>query len=91
MMPGWARCGDVHACGAVAVGCSSSVFADGRGVHRCGDADAHCGTTVQVECSATVFANGRGVARCGDNHAGDPCPHPPNPHVSCSATTFANG
>lgn len=92
-MPGVTRCGDVHACGAIAITCSGTVFVDGIGVHRCSDLDGTgCHSiAVQVACSGTTFAEDLGFGRCGDNHGGDPCPHPPNPHVSCSSTTFADG
>ena len=90
-MPGIARAGDVHACGAVAVGTSPDVYADGILVHRKGDLDVHCGSASQVGASPTTYANGIAVARCGDVHSGDPCPHPPTPHVTCSSTTFADG
>ncbi len=51
---------------------SSSVFVNGRGVHRVGDGwDIHC----EIGChggimaggSPTVFANGKAVARRGDS------------------------
>lgn len=90
-MPGIARKGDPHSCGAVAVTYSPNVFCDGLNVHREGDIDVHgpC-VAVQVAHSPTTFANGIPVARCGDNHSGDGC-HPPNPHSGCSPTTFADG
>lgn len=91
-MPGVVRCGDPHACGSIATGCSGTVFVDGIGVHRCTDADnVGCHIATQVVCSGTTFAESLGFARCGDNHSGDLCPHPPNPHVGCSSTTYADG
>lgn len=91
-MPGIVRLGDAHACGSIATGASPNVMANGILVHRKGDADnVGCHISVQVGASPDVLANGIRVARCGDNHAGDPCPHPPNPHVGCSGNVFANG
>lgn len=89
-MPAVCRVGDKHACGAIAGSGSPNVFVNGIPVHRIGDIDIHCGTTIQIAGSPTVFANNRGVARIGDNHAGDPCPHPPNPQVEGSPDVFAD-
>ncbi len=89
-MPAVTRIGDLHACGAVAVGASPNVITNGIGTHRKTDIDVHCGTTTQAEGSPNVFANGLPIARIGDKHAGDPCPHPPSPHSTGSPNVFAN-
>jgi uncharacterized Zn-binding protein involved in type VI secretion len=49
-------------CGELAIGCSSTVFINGRGVHRLGDMlDSHVGTyspSVCASASSNVFAGG---------------------------------
>tara|TARA_Y100000310_G_scaffold286618_1_gene310953 strand:- start:246 stop:509 length:264 start_codon:yes stop_codon:yes gene_type:complete len=87
-MPAIVRIGDAHGCGSTDTGGSTTVFANGLGVHRIGDADAHGGT--QVGGSTTVFADGIGVARIGDNHSGDPVPHGPSAEASGSPDVFVD-
>jgi len=71
-MPGVTRYGDMS-CGVdcpktPAIGCSSNVFVNGRGVVRVGDAfQPHCKHSRVVSSgSSSVYVNGRPVCRIGD-------------------------
>jgi uncharacterized Zn-binding protein involved in type VI secretion len=71
-MPGVTRYGDMS-CGidcppTPAIGCSSDVFVNGKGVVRVGDAfQPHCKhSRVVAKGSSSVYVNGKQVCRIGD-------------------------
>ena len=94
-MPGVVRRGDTNSVGGVAVGASSDVLVNGRGVvypssivtpHPCcggKGCNAHCAATVTGPGSSTVTVNGKRVIRQGDS---DSCGHAratSSPNVIC--------
>ena len=94
-MPGVVRKGDINGAGGVAIGASSDVFVNGRGVvypgspvtpHPCCGApgcDMHCVAVVIGPGSSTVLVNGKRVIRKGDS---DSCGHSratSSPNVIC--------